>query len=274
MKPSNPQNYRLGKPPVIEAWVHLRFRPRENARPWDPGVAEEFLKKSFGNMFEAKDCVGHVKWAPGRDSSTGEFRNPEPVFERVRAATKEEDRFVQAGRNVLVYNLLRKSEAAWPEFSSLKAGALDAYDKYVAFTQPEGIQTASVNYRDIVTLPVGDEEGIALGDFFTIYPEVPKNTFGSLSDFTFDAGLPTFSESGILRVRVKSEPPLADEQTDATARFRLDWELAAQHELRLDRQELDDWLTGAHKDMLKAFRAAFTSDAWALFEPEEVSRDD
>lgn len=261
----------LENPPVVEAWVYVRFRPKEDAKQWDPRVAEEFFKKSFGDRYQPKDIVARVAWDPTRNASTGELSPPKPIFQRARAATVDEDRFVQAGRNVLVYNMLRKSQE-WPGFEALKSEALDALEKYVDFTSPEGIQALSLNYRDIVEYPAVDDGGMLLSHYLRIYPEVPHEVFGPLCNFALEVGLPELSKHGIMRIKIKSEPRTEEDQTTAVkarmARFRVDWELTTKQSLE-DRQELDKWLTGAHEDMSQAFKSAFTPAGWDIFGPKE-----
>lgn len=261
---------KLAKPPVIEAWIDFRFVPGEDAPAWDRRVAADFLRQSFGGRYTPRDYLIRTEFAvPVADDL--EVAPPRSILERTRAVNDDEDRFLQVGRDVLIFNLLRK-EHTWPEYPVLRDEALRAYDEYVAATTPISVKSISLHYRDVVTVPFGSDREILPANYLRVYPEFPKESFGPVSDFLIGVTLPRLSSTGVVKLIVKTEPATQqcqEHDTELQGRFRMDWNVAAEFHERLARESVCGWLEGAHEDLLRAFRSAFTQEGWKLFDPKE-----
>ena len=97
----------LGKPPVIEAWIEFRFSVEEHARRWDQDVAAAFFREEFDEAYAIKDFVGRWEMTVEAGPAGPSIKAGRMVFERARASNPDGDRVVQAGRDVLIYNMLR-----------------------------------------------------------------------------------------------------------------------------------------------------------------------
>ena len=261
---------KLGKPPVVEAWIEFRFAVGEESPEWDAALAEAFLRRNFGESFKVNSYVGHTEFTvePGKGGPS--LREAKVLLERARAANQAEDRYVQVGRDVLIYNLLRKQDV-WPEYSVLLREAMEAYGKYVADVRPKALLRTALHYRDVVSIPFGTGSDIDLGEYLSIYPEVPRDRFGPVTSFLMMFTLPLNSRSGILNLVIRNEPMAvgADGKPIPGARFRMDWHLTTDGIRSTDPVPVQDWLDSAHRDILKAFRNGFTEKGWALFDPKE-----
>lgn len=256
---------RLGKPPVIEAWVEFRFAVDEGVPAWDEATAERFFKSHFADAFETKDFVGHyeveIESAGGRPT----IRQGAAVFERARATNADGNRYLQAGRDVLIYNVLR-TRAAWPEYGALRDEAMAAYGKYTGFARATSLRSVGLHYRDEVTLPLHGSR-VDLRDYITVYPEVPGDAFGPTSGFVMNLTLPEAVEAGILNLVVRTVPLAMPDAKEL--RLRLDWHLRSEEPPSTEPAAVSEWLDRAHGELIHAFVQCFTKAAWQRFDPKE-----
>lgn len=257
---------------MVEAWVDFRFAAREEAPEWDEGTAEKFLEQQFDGEFATESYAGQtqVQWSERGGRPT--IEHAETLFERVRACNKGGDRYIQAGRDLVIYNILRKQQQ-WPSYEELRDEAVTAYKKYVEFTSPESVTRITLAYRDIVSLEADPGGTIKLNEHLRIYPEVPES-LNPVSAFRIDLTCGGGNQPGDLRLTVQNEPPVASHEEegqfdDHELRFRLDWRLIAAREFALDPAEVTKWLDEAHASVIAAFRSAFTQRAWDRFKPRE-----
>jgi uncharacterized protein (TIGR04255 family) len=258
----------LGKPPVVEAWIEFRFRVAGEASPWDETHAELFMKQAYPDSFKIKDYIGHwdltLQQEAGRPSLTGNRL----LLERVRACDETGSRFVQAGRDILIYNMLRL-DLAWPQYTELRRAALEAYEKYLSFAKPEGLASIGLHYRDVVIVPLKDGEAMNLDDYLLVRPTAPE-VLGNLGGVRMSLTFPAASEAGVLRLGVHDEVVPPETGGAVSARFRFDWHLATEWSKSSEIQAVEAWLDSAHEDILRMFKGCFTDRCWNLFEPEEV----
>jgi len=259
----------LGKPPIIEAWVEFRFSVSEDAPSWDEDTAALFINRNFEGRFKIKDSLGRYEITLNSEDGKPTVRESKVVFERCRAATSAEDRYLQAGRDVLICNMLRK-HGTWPSYRVLRDEALEALQKYVAFASPVGLTHVVLHYRDVVPIPLDTSGEVDLSRYLAVYPEVPRTLFGTVARFMISMTLPDTGSAGELTLVIRDEPPKDGpaSQGASEARFRLDWRLVASRTVAMEEGLVGEWLDQAHEDLIRAFRSCFTEAGWALLEPK------
>ena len=257
---------KFANPPVIEAWIEFGFSYTEEAPYWDEARAEAFVGDYFKESFKVNSYFGRSEIVVDASKGRPDFSKPKLIFERIRAASQAGDRYVQAGRDILIYNMLRK-EKDWPEYSVLRSEALDAYDKYIDCLKPSVLKTISLHYRDIVVIPFDQNGKLKLDNYFTVLPKVPEDTYGDISGFMIALDMPKVCKSGLIRLILQSEPSLQETKGSVgNARFRMDWHLSPHKMIdSLDKKVISEWLDQAHDDLFKAFVAAFTDEGLKLF---------
>jgi uncharacterized protein (TIGR04255 family) len=260
----------LGKPPVVEAWIEFRFSAQENATRWDESVAMFFLSQNYAGVFSAKDFVGRYELTVEAVNGRPQVKSPDMVFDRLRATNAGDDRYLQIGRDILVYNMVRKQNA-WPEYHVLRDEAIEAYRRYVGFFSPGSLRTIALHYRDLVAVPCGDNNLIELSEFLSVYPEVPKLDFGDVSDFLIGLTLPNANKNGTLKLFIRDEPPGEMKEAGKTSegRFRMDWNITSSTPPSMETGWIQQWLDDAHSGLLHAFRSSFTDKGWSLFDPRD-----
>lgn len=260
----------LKKPPVIEAWIGFQFQYGEEPPLWNENRAETLIKECFGDTFKKKDFGVTAKVEFGTSGGRPVLSEPELIFERIRAVTEKEDRFIQAGRSWLVYNLLRKGRD-WPGFPTLREEALETYDKYIKFLRPDTLQLVSLHYRDLILIPTNEMDRIKIEDYFTVCPGVPDETFGVIGRFVIDLILPEMFEDGTLRLIMKDQPMISKGNEPSSFRFLMDWHITSNKLFEsLSNEIVIGWLDNAHDVLYSAFKESFTKRGWQLFNQEEI----
>lgn len=258
---------RFANPPVIEAWIEFRFSYPEDAPYWDQTRAQAFIRDYFEGKFKVNSYFGRSEIAVDASKGQPDFSKSKLIFERIRAVSAAQDHYVQAGRDVLIYNMVRKQKE-WPEYATLRSEALDAYDKYIECLKPSALQSVSLNYRDLVVIPLDEKNKVKLDDYFKVLPKVPEDTYGDISDFMIALDMPKVCKSGLthLIIRTQPSPPNANHPV-SNACFTLDWDLNPHKPIEsLDKRIVTDWLDQAHDDLFKAFLATFTRKGLNLFD--------
>jgi uncharacterized protein (TIGR04255 family) len=252
------------KPPVVEAWIEFRFALTQEDSQWDEDAARSLMKTCF-EEFAAdrflKSMSIDVNMRPGQPGPTA---TPEFSFERVRAFSQSGEHCIQAGRNVFVFNQLKRT--TWLKFDCMRDAALSAVQKYMSFRNLDELTGVSLHYRDVVTIPTGDSSGIEFRDWFHVYPEVPTSSFGSVSAFTFAVQLPSMCERAVAVISIQSLPSMSEE--DRELRFSIDWDVSSVDKVE-GLESARQWLDSAHEGLHNSFQKAFTAQCLALFEPSE-----
>jgi uncharacterized protein (TIGR04255 family) len=245
-------------PPVIEAWIEFEINLTDESVLWNEDVAKELINKNFPE-FKKIDFFGLAQVT--LDPKTRGVSSTGFSFERVKAFTEAQDRCIQASRNTLVFNHIKKN--IWPTFTERRDQAFGALDKYLAFRHLNKLRTVALHYRDIVQIPKGDNGMIKLEDYFTISPRVPEDRFGALSNFMFMLELPNINKSANTLLAVGSDP--SQKSSDTHYRFIMDWHLTPRQEIT-DVANSRKWLNDAHDVNFDAFVSAFTEKGLALFD--------
>ncbi len=159
-------------PPVIESWIEFYIDLTEESIPWNEDAAKDLIKKYFPD-FKSMDFFGLAQVTI--DPKTRNISPTNLSFERVKAFTETKDKCIQAARNMLVFNHIKKDN--WPDFKERRDQAFDALEKYLTFRQINKLRSVALHYRDIVQIPREGKDTIRLEDYFTISPKVPEEKF-------------------------------------------------------------------------------------------------
>lgn len=249
------------KPPILEAWIEFKVGLTDESVGWDESTAKEFINKHFAD-FKQQEFFGLAEVKI--DSKTLKVSQTGMFFERVRAFTKDRERCVQAGRNLLVFNQIRQGEEEWPGYERLQDGASDALQKYLSFRGLSTLVSVSVHYRDIVAIPKGKDGKIKLEDYFAVYPHLPNGSFGAMSWFRVVMQLPEACKGGNMTLSIQSLPAFGP--SEDKGRFAMDWHVCSNQGI-YDIDSALKWLVEAHSDISTAFERAFTQKGLCLFEP-------
>jgi uncharacterized protein (TIGR04255 family) len=245
-------------PPVIESWMEFEVDLTEESILWDEDTAKELMRKCFSE-FPKMDFLGLAQVSVNQ--KTREVSQTGVSFERVKAFTESQDKCVQAGRNIFVFNHIKKE--TWPRFEERRGQVFDSLNKYMAFRQISKLRTVALHYKDMVKIPKDGKSEIKLEDYFTVCPRVPEETFGELSNFSFSLELPNFCEPAIIVLTIQSIPP--QNSSDTHYQFAMDWHLVPKQKVT-DVESSKEWLGNAHDGIYRAFIAAFTKKGLSLFD--------
>lgn len=252
----------LKKPPVVEAWIEFKFDLSDESATWDKKTAEYFIDECFKG-FKPDHFFGFAEIRVDAKTGRPDFVSAEPVFDRIRAFTEDKAHCVQAGRNVLVFNQLKKDD--WPGFEPMREGAFEAVRKYMKFRGLGRLTSVVLHYRNIVSIPKKKQAGIRLNDFFTIHPEVPEDLYQSMSGFRFTVHLPEACERANTILSIQNLPATGNSPDSFS--FVMDWHVTSTGTVEsLDSAE--SWLEQAHSKLKSMFESAFTKQGLALFGPE------
>lgn len=255
---------RFKKPPVVEAWIEFRFALTHEDSQWDEDAARSLMKSCFEKFIAdrfLKSVNIDVNMRPGQSGPTA---TPEISFERVRAFSQSGEHCVQAGRNVFVFNQLKRT--TWLKYDCMRDSALSAVQKYMSFRNLDELTGVSLHYRDVVAIARSGSSGIEFSDWFNVYPKVPPDSFGSVAAFTFAVQLPSMCERAVAIFSIQSLPPTGNE--DRESRFSIDWDVSSVDRVE-DLESVRQWLDSAHQALRGSFEKAFTERCLALFEPSE-----
>lgn len=250
------------KPPVVEAWIEFKIALSDESAGWDENAAKEFIHKHFAD-FKQQEFFGlaEVKIDP----KTRRVLQTGMLFERIRAFTKDRDRCIQAGRNLLAFNQIRQGVGEWLGYEQLQDGAFDALQKYLDFRGLSTLVGVSLHYLDIVAIPKGEDGKIKLEDYFTVYPHLPDGSFGAMSGFRIIMQLPETCKGGNVTLSIQTLPSF--DPSEDKGRFAMDWHVSCNQGM-YDINSVRKWLAEARNDLDGVFKSAFTQRGLDLFEPE------
>jgi hypothetical protein len=148
----------------------------------------------------------------------------------------------------------------------MRDAAISAAREYMGFRGLDELTGVSLHYRDVVAIPRTADSGIELHEWFCVYPQVPQESFGGVSAFTFAVQLPSMCANAVGVLSIQSVPSEGEDNT--VSRFAVDWHVSSVDEIR----DLDDaarWLDVVHVALDNSFEKAFTPRCLALFNPRE-----
>ncbi len=254
---------KLGKPPIIQAWIEFRFDHGDERREWGFKEASAYLDR-FQESYPEREALFQRQF---RIEKVQRHRNPEVVpgpihVQAVRASNTAGSKYIQLTRDAVACNFLR-TETGYEGFDALKAEALEKFRAYVEMYQPTRLLEFAVHYVDLVVIPLGPAKKLDLDEHFTLGINLPDLTFGSILNFVVQCTSRPPDSHDTLEIRLQDE----SDPLGLSARFRMDWRLSASHELTLAEAEVAARLEQAHDRLVGYFQKSFTDKAWRMFEP-------
>lgn len=257
---------KLGKPPIIQAWVEFRFDHAAERPEWDWQAASAFFDQFLEEYPEREVAVQHQLQIVKVESN----EKPWAVDERVnlvgmRAFRADRGRYVQVSQDTLACNFMRTAASGYEGFDALKREALAKLRAYVDFFRPTRLLQFAMQYVDLVRIPF-QHNRIELKDYFTLGHDLPEADFGPILNFLVQYTTCPPDSRDLLEVRLWNESP---DPQGPTGQFRMDWRLMAFEELSFTEDVLGHRIDQAHDRLLDCFKKSFTPQAWAMFEPAQ-----
>ncbi len=259
---------KLGRPPVIEAWIEffldLSEEPVDATGAFDESAAKKFVNEEMEGKFDEKyEDIGY-KLKQGVAQKDGKIEVSQEVsFDRLRARNSEKDICLQVGRDILVFNQL-KVEKKWGTYENMRDAAFESLAKFLKFRGLKGIRRVSLSYRDMIKLPEGAAKNIK--KYLRVRPGYPES-FGSVMLFNLGLRLPSEIEKTVLDLSIKSVRPTEENQDGSM--LVMDWHMRPTEKI-IDYNDFGrTWLDLAHEEIQNRFMMAFTKEGFDLFEPEE-----
>ena len=159
---------KLGKPPIIQAWVEFRFDHGDDRGEWGFKEAFAYLDQ-FQEVYSEREALFQRQF---KIEKVQRNRNPEIVSHRdqvqaVRAANTEGSRFIQLTHDGVACNFLR-TEKGYEGFSAVKAEALDKFRAYTEMFRPTRMLEFALHYVDLIVIPFEKKTPLDLGEYFTL----------------------------------------------------------------------------------------------------------
>jgi uncharacterized protein (TIGR04255 family) len=256
---------KLGKPPIVQAWIEFHFDHAPDRPEWDWRVASDFFDQFQDEYPEREVYVQREFKIEKLDrNQKPEFVDKGVSLDGMRAFPADRRRCLQLSQNTLVCNFVR-TENGYEGFTELKREALAKLRAYVEFFRPTRLIQFAIQYVDLVRIPFVDSR-IDLKDYFTIGNDLPEADFGPMLSFLVQYTTRPPSSSDVLEVRLRNEQP---DPQGPMGQFRMDWRLMAAEGLDLAEDVLGPRLDQSHDRLLDCFKKSFTPRAWAMFEPAD-----
>lgn len=246
-------------PPVIEAWVELHFEYGEEVPEWNKKVADDFIE-SLNEPVANKEYIVTQSVTVNPKQKSVEIKSE---LERIKAYIKENDRCIQVGRQVFVYNLLKR-DTEWPGFSVLLQEALLRSQQYMDRFFPKRIKQAVLHYKDNVVIPFEESGKIDPKDYFEMYPHMPQK-IGDMAGYSLSLNLPNICQDGVMQFSVMTNP-CDPEKSQSKVSFIIDWDVQSTNSF--DCQEnisCEKWFKSAHDGVLNAFEMCLTEKCKKIF---------
>jgi uncharacterized protein (TIGR04255 family) len=258
---------RLGKPPIIQAWIEFRFDHSADRPEWGWPTANAFFDLFLEEYPEREVAVQHQLQIAKVENK----KKPQVVDERVQLAgmrgyRADRSQYLQLTQDTLACNFLRTDAKGYEGFEALKTEALTKLRAYTEFYRPSRLLQFAVQYVDLVRIPFQDGR-IELKDYFTIGHDLPEAAFGPTLNFLVQYTTRPPDSKDVLEVRLWNELADLQDPQGPTGQFRMDWRLMGFAELSFAEDVLGPRLDQAHDRLLDCFKKSFTPLAWATFEP-------
>jgi len=241
--------HKLKNPPIIEFACAFRFDLENLNDATLPGRLYDVVKEKFPiiksrNIGTIHPIEGKANNAEFLISSLAQFYN------------KEENLLLQVGYNLLTVNCIKK----YPTWEKYKPVITENYNKFCELANPKGIHKISLKSINKIHIP-GDN--IDLNDYFTLYPNIPKNITEPLNSFNLLIQTTMKNKRDILVMRNFTVP---DKEKDNHAAFVLDLSYIMNQTGGITLEEVDEWLEVAHTELYNAFIASIKPNLLAYFE--------
>lgn len=241
------------KPPVVEALCELFFEGSN----WDetvPGQFYERVKARFPEKAQREGQQAHVALSSTGEAVAGVRRlPPRPQF-----LTADKSRMIQLEQDLLVVNQL----PPYPHFEDWQPEVRSALEAYSSLTSPAGVKRIGVRYINKVVIP---KAPIALEDYFTVYPQLPKDMGNVLEGFLVRFEIPKQRENHTVLVTLAAAP--ADKPGEVAQ--LLDLYDVFQSAEPIPLTDVDRHVQVAHENVQAAFEGSITDKLRELFDPED-----
>lgn len=196
---------KLGKPPIIQAWIEFRFDHGDERREWGFPEASAYLDR-FQETYPEREALFQRQF---RIEKVQRHRNPEIVpgpvhVQAVRASNREGSRYVQLTRDAVACNFLW-TEKGYEGFKALKTESLEKFRAYVEMFQPTRLLEFAVQYVDLVVIPFERDKTLNLGEYFTLGIDLPDAVFGSILNFVVQYTTQPPDTNDALEVRLQDD---------------------------------------------------------------------
>ncbi len=259
---------KLGKPPIVEAWIGFIFNSNTSKKEWDIKAAEIFFDR-YKEAMPVREAVHNLEL---QVREVSRHMRPEVIGEQqtllsIRAHTVTQDRWLQLADDRLVYNLVLPGR---PAFQILLEEAFEKLDGYVDVFSPQSVKNSELHYVDIIEIPCNAGEALALKDYFHLTTDLSEDPFGKTVYFETQFVLEAEPRPDTLQVRLQSLP----DSSPTCLRVRIDWHRICANIDSLEHSVIRARMNAAHEHLRKCFRASVTDQTWKLFEPEHGDGDD
>jgi uncharacterized protein (TIGR04255 family) len=154
-------------PPIEEAVCEFRFAPGSAWNLTVPGLFYEKIKDAYPGEPRQQNLIA-TEVVAGQTPANPEFTVRQGV-NKLLFESKDTKRLVGVGNNVLSIHSLRPYEG-WEEF---RQRIDEAFEVYLEVAKPVGVTRIALRYINRIAIPSNQE--IELRDYFTIYPQIPKD---------------------------------------------------------------------------------------------------
>ena len=244
------------KPPLIEVFASLTFNQN---LPWDSLKLAEFYE-GIGGQSDFPDRREPERFSRAQRSKTAIRAKAGPRSRRNmwQFLSVDGNTIVQVGRHALVISQL-PPYYGWEKF---RACAERAIHSYLSVWPADVVESAGLHYLDFVDIP---GETIDLGDYFRVYPVLPKElTERPVTSLVMACEMRGELEGELLSVSFRQADAGAADRT----LFRLQWDHLAVVPFPASADNMLRWLESAHAQTSRAFRASLTTKSEDLFQPE------
>ena len=241
------------KPPVVEALCEIHFADST----WDdtiPGAFYEKVKNEFPKKQQRE--IQEAQIALGRGTASAGVQRLPPWMQFV---SEKGNLMIQVAENLLVVNQLRP----YPHFAEWEPVVYQSLTVYSEVALPQRVAQIGLRYINWVEIP-GTQ--IALEDYFTIYPQLPKSMGNAHGPFLVRVEVPQGEQGHIVLITFGTHippKPIKEKQV-----FMLDLYDIAKLDIRPDEIELKKQIQQAHDNVVMAFEDSITDRLRALFEME------
>lgn len=256
---------KLGKPPVVEAWIGIDAIPSEDTPAWGQQVIQQFSRKYAEDYPETEfELQQQVEILKANANRILELSEPKVVINSARLEKRGGKRWLQLRPSGMIYNVTEGGEE-YPGFEVLLSEASEKIGDYVAYFKPTSFASTALCYLDRIIIPAPRNSIDRLSDYFTGVVDFPENPFGNTVGFSYETTFisPTDNEPLTLRWRL-----IPNAGPDILV-FELLWLKVCGRLDSLDTECLRKRFSRDHTYLEDCFRSVFTDQAWQLFEPRE-----
>ena len=243
---------RYRKPPVVEALCEIYFADSA----WDetvPGAFYERMKDAFPKKRQRE--IQQAEIALGRNEMKAGVQRLPPWMQFV---SDEKHRMIQIAEDLLVVNQLHP----YPHFEEWEPEVVRALSIYRELAQPRKVARLGLRYINRVVIP---EERVQMGDYFTIYPNLPPRLGDTHGSFLVRVEVPQLERGQSVLITFGTAPsPDPDRVNQA---FMLDFYDILQLNKSLDEIDLKKEIRRAHNNVVVSFEDSITDRLRSLFEP-------